>query len=106
MTEEVGEDNVKDNIEDTASQKLTGAGYKRSTNMEDVTGTKEPSCALHPLDEEIERKKGCEYLLLVFVVFCINHIQYRIWSVLNIFRGYHRQPLYCFHFDFRYVMLI
>ena len=25
---------------------------------------------------------------------------------INVFRGCHRQPLYCFHFDFRYVTLV
>ena len=33
-----------------------------------------------------------------------------LWSsgVLDpkLFRGCHRQPLYCFHFDFRYVTLV
>ena len=34
-----------------------------------------------------------------------NYLHLLICNVFIVFRGCHRQPLYCFHFDFRYVTL-
>ena len=60
---------------------------------------------------------SCDQNGACFEQYCMQsvmmlHILFRCADLLKnehttlIFRGCHRQPLYCFHFDFRYVMLI